>query len=483
MPAVPQAGMQVPPADQDSYGTLASILTPEKWMKYAYTYAKETLRRKLIETETVRHLVIKFPTLDDAKRNRRTIRGVLLKGVGESRAGYEQARESSLAVRANPDNAAMRAEFIVMYPSWGSMNKDVNTTASNLHAKLLERAYAPDATKSKLKAAANKLDKDAMLQQGMVENRISAFIAPIKVIAERFAATSTGSTMLISAVGGTGKSTLVRAMLQALVSLPPEDQFTTIRVWAGPRQAAQQMYGEFVPEERIYAYKDSDLERLWRAYEPPKAELGAGDELLDDGADMLAELEEADEKHEHVLFILDDLDGAVKSGGAKVIQQLFTRGRHYNISTILVHQHITDADITPPKVRNNANFILTAGGGDMLKDAAKAASGFTPAVVRDFYTRYGMARYSFMVFDRHSENARLYLTSVEGKAVPYSAAQYSVLPYDGVFEQAMSMMPPDAAAAAGMAMGGSGGAAGGAAGGMMAGDAMDIDGELDEFDV
>ena len=68
-------------------------------------------------------------------------------------------------------------------------------------------------------------------------------------------------------------------------------------------------------------------------------------------------LNKSNPKMKHILLILDDICSSFNTHSSKTLEKLFTTGRHYGISVIVVQQYINSI---PPIVRNNCDYICVS---------------------------------------------------------------------------------------------------------------------------
>jgi predicted AAA+ superfamily ATPase len=98
--------------------------------------------------------------------------------------------------------------------------------------------------------------------------------------------------------------------------------------------------------------------------------------LLDKGIEAIIEKQKADtSKENHVLVILDDIAKEAKS--SKNLESLYSRGRHFRISTVVLSQKFKDV---APANRNNANSVILYRPQQTmeLESIAEAFAGLMP---------------------------------------------------------------------------------------------------------
>ncbi len=93
------------------------------------------------------------------------------------------------------------------------------------------------------------------------------------------------------------------------------------------------------------------------------------------------QIKEADERNgtnniKHVIFIMDDVLGLVNKSNA--LCEIFASGRHYNITTFLLLQHLKTG-LSNPLIRGNATFIMvtkfTYSSKELIVDDVKNIIG------------------------------------------------------------------------------------------------------------
>ena len=64
-----------------------------------------------------------------------------------------------------------------------------------------------------------------------------------------------------------------------------------------------------------------------------------------------------DSEFKHILLLLDDVCSSFNTHSSKSFEKLFTTGRHYGITTIVVQQYVNHI---PPVARSNCDYILAS---------------------------------------------------------------------------------------------------------------------------
>lgn len=62
-------------------------------------------------------------------------------------------------------------------------------------------------------------------------------------------------------------------------------------------------------------------------------------------------------KMKHILLVLDDICSSFNTHSSKAFEKLFTIGRHYGITTIVLQQYVNHI---PPVARNNSDYIMVS---------------------------------------------------------------------------------------------------------------------------
>ena len=132
----------------------------------------------------------------------------------------------------------------------------------------------------------------------------------------------------VCAKRGSGKSCLIKYLLNCEL-----DIFDKVYVIC-PTERVNHFYSDIVPENCIFEiYSESWVSAL------------------------IEKLTQAKEqgKNRHVLLILDDLVSDVAFHHSKTLKQLYTRGRHLNLSVIMSMQFLHSI---PPVARANADYVV-----------------------------------------------------------------------------------------------------------------------------
>ena len=115
-----------------------------------------------------------------------------------------------------------------------------------------------------------------------------------------------------------------------------------------------------------------------------------------------------------VLLILDDCSSDHNFHQSKSLKQLFTRGRHLNISIIMTAQYIYQI---PPICRNNADFVLVSQmntQGLELLSTEFLMGNISKQQFRDIYN-LNTRDYNFLLINNNSVKSNDDLNLIYGK--------------------------------------------------------------------
>ena len=185
-----------------------------------------------------------------------------------------------------------------------------------------------------------------------------------------------------------GKSWLLNSLLYHLAKKGRlHDAPTQIIVFAGSSDVDTE-YTSFLPRENV--------RRGWN--EQTAARILALHKKKIDLLRRQSERAKAPVKCPHVIFLLEDIIGVnnVNTSTSKVLQFLFTQGRHYYVSTLVSSQSATVA--LNPTIRLNASAIVwSVLSQDHLKHIWRATTGMTWPQFLAFSSN--LKQYEFGFFD------------------------------------------------------------------------------------
>ena len=184
------------------------------------------------------------------------------------------------------------------------------------------------------------------------------------------------STIGICAKRGSGKSELVKYLLQSYYK--EFDKIVIISATENINKFYQQM--PFIDPKFIYdKYDESFVNGLMKAMARKNEGLKKGNKNM-----------------KHVLLILDDICSSFNTHSSQSLEKLFTTGRHYGISVVIVQQYICSI---PPIVRNNCDYICVSQMNKQGLDLLSTQYLFGNIEAKEFKQLYlkSTSNYGFMI--------------------------------------------------------------------------------------
>ena len=185
-----------------------------------------------------------------------------------------------------------------------------------------------------------------------------------------------------------GKSTLLNSLLYHLAKKGRlHDAPTQIIVFAGSSDVDTE-YTSILPRENVRRGWNEQIASRILALHKKKIDL----------LRRQSERARAPVKVSHIIFVLEDIIGCsnVNTSTSKVLQFLFTQGRHYYVSVIVSSQSATVA--LSPTIRLNASAIVwSVLSQDHLKHIWRATTGMTWQEFLAFSSK--LKQYEFGFYD------------------------------------------------------------------------------------
>lgn len=148
----------------------------------------------------------------------------------------------------------------------------------------------------------------------------------------------------------------------------------------------------------IYVFSATARKAVSSGYEWLDKRCVMSTDLIDEGIEYLMNIQEKNNNASKILIILDDID--LNKSYANSIERLATRGRHYNITTILSAQVTNHAISHAIKSNSEYVFIRTLTANSIKKEVYSVFQNTTFEYPRDLYkfVKKNNSDYQFVLY-------------------------------------------------------------------------------------
>ena len=124
-------------------------------------------------------------------------------------------------------------------------------------------------------------------------------------------------------------------------------------------------------------------------------------------------LTKKDPRMKHILLILDDICSSFDTHSSKAFKLLFTKGRHYGISVIVIQQYVNQI---PPTVRNNCDYVMVSQGNSESLELLSNTYRFGNMSKEDFKKLYldSTNNYGFLIINTNCASSNDELNEIYG---------------------------------------------------------------------